>query len=70
MIIENDFKIGEIIRNKITGREMVIEKLLEIYDVDECKSFKNNIILCSFNEDDKDTRTYIEININNVERIG
>lgn len=66
---EKDLKIGDRIRDKKTGREMDVVELPEVYDFDDRKSIRNDIVVYSTFEDGKDSNTIGEININDIERI-
>lgn len=70
MSIEKDLKIGDHIRHKKTGQEMEVVELPEVYDVDERKSIRTNIIVYSTFEAGKDSNTIGEINIADIELIS
>ncbi len=70
MSIEKDLKIGDRIRHKQTGQEMEVVELPEVYDVDERRSIRTNIVVFSTFETGKDCNTIGEINIADIELIS
>jgi hypothetical protein len=70
MYLEEDFKIGDIIRNKKTGKTMEVVGLPEIFDVDSKKYCKSNKVIYSTFEENKNKNTIGEINVKDIEHIN